>query len=132
MLDENLKKHLQWLKDEKSRIGKYCVQDARLPPKLRIKQHHGIALMEMSRITLVPCDMLLERGQTIKSKREAIMTLNVLTCPLGKRYKPHSHVVPQEQLRLDICPTSRSCLQRRMCFETDQTILQMPRFHFGL
>lgn len=79
MLDENLKKHLQWLKDEKSRIGKYCVQDARLPPKLRIKQHHGIALMEMSRITLVPCDMLLERGQTIKSKRVAIMTLNVLT-----------------------------------------------------
>lgn len=66
IFDEHLERHLKWLKDEKDRIGSYCVQDAALPPKLRRKQQHGLALMEMSRITYVPCDMIQEKGQTIK------------------------------------------------------------------
>lgn len=65
-LDEQQAKHVAWLLSEKTRIALYCGQDCSLPSQLRAKQQHMISLMEMSKVTSVPCNMLLEMGQTIK------------------------------------------------------------------
>lgn len=82
-----MKQHLEWLNKEKLRIGEYCIQDARLPCKLRQKQQHAVALMEMSRVTYVPCDMLEEKGQTIK-----IINLLMMWC------RKNNFVITYEQL----------------------------------
>jgi DNA polymerase elongation subunit (family B) len=78
--ESNLESHLAWLQHEKDRIGAYCDQDAILPAKLRQKQQHGLALLEMSRITYVPCDMLQEKGQTIK-----VINLFMMWCRKNNR-----------------------------------------------
>uniref|UniRef100_A0A6C0BNW5 DNA-directed DNA polymerase n=1 Tax=viral metagenome TaxID=1070528 RepID=A0A6C0BNW5_9ZZZZ len=64
--NEQVGKQRAWHLAEKTRVARYCMQDAALP--IRLRKHHQflISLMEMSQVTWVPCNMLLEKGQTIK------------------------------------------------------------------
>lgn len=59
-------KHQKWHLSEKTRVARYCMQDAILPLRLRKKHQFLISLMEMSMVTRVPCNMLMEKGETIK------------------------------------------------------------------
>jgi hypothetical protein len=56
----------KWHLDEKTRVGRYCLQDALLPLRLRKKHQFLISLVAMSQVTRVPCNLLMEKGQTIK------------------------------------------------------------------
>lgn len=59
-------KEKAYLFAEKTRVGLYCMKDAELPWRIRRKKQHLIALMEMSKISGVPVNMLMEKGETIK------------------------------------------------------------------
>jgi DNA polymerase delta subunit 1 len=52
--------------DERKRIAVYCLKDANLPVRLINKKLYVFRYVEMARITGVPFDYLLERGQQIK------------------------------------------------------------------
>jgi DNA polymerase elongation subunit (family B) len=56
----------EFLFREKTRVGKYCIVDAELPLEIRAKKQHMIALMEMSKVSGVPPNLLMEKGETIK------------------------------------------------------------------
>jgi hypothetical protein len=66
VLQQKIEKEREWALAEKTRVGRYCMQDAALPLRLRKKHQFLISLMEMSQVTWVPPNMLLEKGQTIK------------------------------------------------------------------
>lgn len=65
-LNDALRAEQEYLFSEKTRVGKYCLMDAELPSRIRLKKQHLIALMEMSRVSGVPPNMLMEKGETIK------------------------------------------------------------------
>lgn len=74
-LEAERARHVAHLLSEKTRVGSYCVMDAELPSRIRRKQQHLISLMEMSKVSRVPCNMLMEKGETIK-----VINLFVLWC----------------------------------------------------
>ena len=65
-IDHACKFEQQFLLSEKTRVGKYCMVDAELPWAIRVKKQHMIALMEMSKVSGVPPNMIMEKGETIK------------------------------------------------------------------
>ena len=52
--------------EAKARIGAYCLQDTSLPLRLADRLDVFSSLFEMANATYVPCDFILQRGQTIK------------------------------------------------------------------
>ena len=52
--------------EAKARIGAYCLQDTLLPLRLANRLDVFSSLFEMANATYVPCDFILQRGQTIK------------------------------------------------------------------
>lgn len=67
--------HQQYQLDQKAIIGRYCMMDAELVWRIRLKQQHLISLMEMAKVSRVPCNMLMEKGETIK-----VINLFLLWC----------------------------------------------------
>lgn len=52
--------------EDMTEIGKYCVKDTELPLQLMQKLNDIANLMEMAKVTFVPMNYLIERGQQIK------------------------------------------------------------------
>jgi len=55
--------------EDRARIAAYCLRDAELPPKLMAKLLELTTGVEMARVTGVPLDYLLTRGQSIRVSR---------------------------------------------------------------
>jgi DNA polymerase delta subunit 1 len=53
-------------KDTRKRIATYCVRDTVLPLRLMDNQKTVYNLVEMARVTGVPVNILIKRGQQIK------------------------------------------------------------------
>jgi len=82
--------------DDMTEIGKYCIKDTELPLRLMQKLNDIPNLMEMAKVTYVPMNFLLERGQQIKvfsqiTKATRLENMLVIT-PKNNAPRPDSFV----------------------------------------